>query len=65
MELKLKEGQLEVVSTSDFWYDLTDGGYIEPEEYLTEEAAKKVREAIEIIEEYRSLLEYNELLEEM
>lgn len=65
MKLQLKEGELETVGTSDFYYDLFSGGYIEPEDYLEEISAKKVREAINIINQYESLLEDNNLIEEM
>lgn len=49
--MKIKEG-LEV-STDDFWYDLTDGGYLKPEEIcedLTD--AFKVKEAIAIVRDF-------------
>ena len=42
------------VHTSDFWYDLTDGGYIKPSEIL--ENAKDVLEvekAIAILEKFK------------
>ena len=40
-------------STSDFWYDLTKGGYLDPEEMCeNKEDAEKVRKAIEIVEEF-------------
>ena len=49
--MKLKEG-LEIF-TSEFWYDLTYGGYLDPEEMLeNEEDIKKVKEAIKIIMEF-------------
>lgn len=36
--------------TSDFWYDLTDGGYLKPEEILENaDDVKKVREAIDVL----------------
>lgn len=67
MKLKVKEGivGMDAVPTSDFWYDVFLGGYFEPEELLDEESAKKVREAMNTIQEYQSLLEYNGLLVEM
>jgi len=54
--MKVKKG-LEI-STSEFWYDLTDGGYLKPEEICeNEEDAKKVIEAIKIIEDFRDSCE--------
>ena len=47
MEFKKRN---EPVCTSDFWYDLTSGGYIKPEELLKdEEDVKLVKEAIKTI----------------
>lgn len=63
--MKLKEGKLESVSTSDFYYDLFLGGYFDPENFLDENSAEKVKEAMEIINQYESLLEDNDLIEEM
>lgn len=44
----------EPVSTMDFWYDLTDGGYIDPDDLLEPEDAKKVKDAIAVISEFES-----------
>ena len=65
MKLQLKQGDLESVSTDDFYYDLFQGGYFKPEKFLDEISAEKVKEAIDIINQYESLLEDSELLEEM
>jgi len=41
------------VSTSDFWYDLTQGGYIKPEELLEDpKDIKSVKKAIKILREF-------------
>lgn len=41
------------ISTQDFWYDLTDGGYLVPRDICENiEDAKKVEEAIRVIEEF-------------
>lgn len=40
----------------DFHYDLFYGGYIDPETYLIEDDAKKVREAMRIIKEFQALV---------
>ena len=45
IELKIKPGTK--ASTSDFWFDLTRGGYLKPSELLEDpEIAKKVEEAV-------------------
>lgn len=55
--MKIKEN-LQEVQTSDFWYDLSTGGYLDPEKLCeNEEDAKKVREAILVVEEYENSLE--------
>ena len=41
------------VSTSDFWYDLTDGGYLKPNDICeNSEDAKKVLDAIAVIKDF-------------
>jgi len=46
--MKIKQGLK--ISTGDFWYDLTDGGYLNPDEICAnKEDAEKVSTAIEII----------------
>jgi hypothetical protein len=50
--------------TSDPYYDLFDGGYIKPEEFLEDEAdVKTVKDAIKIVEDFLQLIEGEELLE--
>lgn len=54
--MKIKEN-LEI-STSDFWYDLTDGGYLNPHDICEHnEDALKVEEAIKIIKEFENSCE--------
>lgn len=54
--MKLKKG-LEN-ATSDFWYDLTDGGYLKPEEMCeNKEDAKKILEAIAVIKDFEDSCE--------
>lgn len=49
--MKLKKN-LEV-SSSDFWYDLTDGGYIRPLEICADKKdAEKVIAAIKVIQDF-------------
>lgn len=52
------------IVTSDFWYDLTDGGYIIPSELLEdEEEIKEVEHAIKVLENFKRSAEENEILE--
>ena len=54
--MKLKKG-LEN-ATSEFWYDLTLGGYLKPEEMCeNKEDAKRINDAIKIIEEFQTSCE--------
>ena len=44
--------------TDDFWYDLTDGGYINPDKLLLYPAqANQVKEAIAVLESFKEALE--------
>jgi hypothetical protein len=46
------------ITTSDFWYDLTDGGYLKPEEILeNEEDVEKVKNAIDVLMDFQSSCE--------
>lgn len=50
-EMKIKEG-LEI-STGEFWYDISKGGYIKPEEILVDpEMAKRVKDAVALVEAF-------------
>lgn len=50
--MKIKENCS--VSTSDFWYDLTDGGYLNPEEILEDEKdVKAVNDAIKVLMNFK------------
>lgn len=54
--MKLKPG-LEL-STSDFWYDLTDGGYLNPAEMLEDpKEAEEVNAAIHLLMKFRDACE--------
>jgi len=45
-------------STDDFWYDLTDGGYLDPDEMCASaKDAKKVKDAIAVLLEFRESCE--------
>ena len=46
------------ISSSDFWYDLTDGGYLKPEEICVDpNDAQKVNKAIAIIKDFQESCE--------
>ena len=52
------------IETSDFYYDLFDGGYIKPEEVLeSEEDIKRVQEALGVINTFKESVE--EIIEYM
>lgn len=54
--MKLKKGLNN--STSDFWYDLTDGGYLDPMVMCKNKAdAQKVLDAIIVIKDFQSSCE--------
>ncbi|NQU99531.1 MAG: hypothetical protein HQ538_02235 [Parcubacteria group bacterium] len=54
--MKIKKGLTN--STAEFWYDLTKGGYLNPEEMCENpEDAKKILEAIKIVEEFEKSCE--------
>ena len=51
--MKIKKGC--DVSTDDFWYDLTDGGYLKPEKMLeNKEDVEKIKNAIAVIQEFEN-----------
>lgn len=63
--MKLK-ANLEPIASSDFWYDLIYGGYIEPGRILESETDETdVLDAIEILIKFKQTLEDSDLLEEM
>jgi len=54
--MKIKKGLED--STGDFWYDLTDGGYLDPDDICENpEDAKKVKEAIKVIKDFEDSCE--------
>lgn len=53
---KIKKG-LEI-SSGDFWYDVTDGGYLDPKEICTNKKdAEKIIAAIDIVKEFQQSCE--------
>lgn len=62
--IKFKKNAKVVQLTDDFWYSLTDGGYIKPEKLLEEKGAiKEIQSAIETILLFQKALEDAELIE--
>lgn len=54
--MKIKKGL--DISTDDFWYDLTDGGYLKPEEICGDpKEAAKVNNAIGLLQEFKESCE--------
>lgn len=52
------------IVTSDFWYDLTDGGYIVPSELLEdEEEIAEVENAIKVLRKFLRSAQENEIIE--
>jgi hypothetical protein len=52
------------ISTSEFWYDLFDGGYIDPENLLeSEEDVKQVRRAMQVLQQFYNEAEEQGVLE--
>jgi len=60
---EFKEDAEQQGGSDGFWYDITDGGYIRPEELLkNEEQIKKINEAIDIVMSFEKALEDNDLI---
>jgi hypothetical protein len=54
--MEIKKGL--TISSSDFWYDLTDGGYLDPFKICkNKEDSEKVSAAIKIIKDFQSSCE--------
>lgn len=49
--MKFKKN-VETIYSSDFWYDLTDGGYIVPKNILESEDAAEVERCISVIQRF-------------
>lgn len=52
--MKFKKNIRPIGLSEDFWYMINGGGWANPEKFLEDEDAKRVREAIKIIEQYES-----------
>jgi hypothetical protein len=62
MTLRIRDGAT-AGTTQDFFYDMFDGGYIDPEDYLVAPDAERVRKAMNLILEFREILEHSDLME--
>lgn len=51
------------IVTDDFWYDLTDGGFIKPEDVLEPMDAHKVSQALRILQEFQQEAEKKGIIE--
>jgi hypothetical protein len=41
-------------SSGDFWYDLTDGGYLDPDKICSDPSdAQRVKDAVRIVKEFQ------------
>ncbi len=54
----IKKGLKDVYANDEFFYCISDGGYVKPEEVLeNEEDVKKVKEAIAVIKDFEKSCE--------
>ena len=62
---QFKKGLERVGGSDGFWYDITDGGYIQAKDLLEDLfQVRAVEDAIKVLEEFKGALEANELLNE-
>ena len=66
MDWKFKKN-VETIYTGDgFWYDITYGGRIKPEDILDDdEQVKKIKEAVDILKDFEDTLTESGILEEL
>lgn len=65
IEWKFKKESPMQGSSDGFWYDITDGGYVRPDQVLSDPGQlKKLNDAIEIVESFEKALEKAGLLNE-
>lgn len=63
MDWKFKKDVEPQGSSDGFWYDITWGGYIKPEELLEDPAQlKQLQEAIKLVKGFEKALEKAELI---
>jgi hypothetical protein len=59
--MKFKKGAK--IETSDFWYDLTDGGYIKPEKLLKDKKdIEAVENALKVLNDFQKSAESQGIL---
>ena len=62
---KFKKNIKPVGTSNGFWYDITMGGYIKPEELLDDpEQLNKLEKALKLVETFERALKDNDLLNE-
>jgi hypothetical protein len=62
---KFKEYLTPYIISDNFWYDITDGGYLKPEKMLQDEKQIiMLREAINIVKSFENTLEDKNLISE-
>ena len=65
MEWKFKKDAESQGSSDGFWYDLTGGGYITPEDILEDSIQlSKLERAIGVVRSFENALERNDLINE-
>lgn len=65
MNWKFKENAKLQGSSDGFWYDITMGGYIKPEEVLEDkEQLQQLFDTLDLVENFERALESKGLLEE-
>ena len=65
MEWKFKEGAEATNGSDGFWYELTVGGYIKPENFLSDsEQLSQLRDAIKLVRSFELALVDNDLWNE-
>ena len=56
--------EIDTVYTSEPYYDLFEGGYIKPEDFLEPESALQVTEAVALVRQFMSEASKQGLIEE-
>jgi len=51
--------------TTDFWYDLFEGGYLKPKKIVKKESQEEIEKAISILKKYKKELIENGVVEEI
>lgn len=64
MSFKWKK-DVKPIASGDIYYDLTGGGYIKPEDFLEDEDAQKVNDALKLIMNFIEEMKENEFIELM